>query len=141
LRASLTTRGASVDANAGSPAVKALVNSTTLPALTHLQLRLSDMGDKGVKEIIASGILGRLKVLDLQHGCITDAGANLLAKCADAKKLERLDLMDNSLTPAGIAALQVAGVKAAALHQWTPRAGQREGDWGDAEFLYAGDIE
>jgi uncharacterized protein (TIGR02996 family) len=123
-----------------TPAVKALVNSTSLPALTHLQLRLSDMGDKGVKEIVASGILGRLKVLDLRHGCVTDAGANLLAKSADAKKLERLDLTNNNLTEAGVAVLKAAGVEVEARAQWV--AGQG-GQWGDQEqdYLYAGDIE
>ena len=123
-----------------TPAVKALVNSTTLPALTHLQLRLSDMGDKGVKELIASGILGRLKVLDLQHGCVTDAGAGALAACADAKKLKTLDLMNNNLTEAGIAALKAAGVNVDARSQWV--AGQG-GQWGDGEqdYLFAGDIE
>ena len=123
-----------------TPAVKALVNTTMLPSLTHLQLRLSDMGDKGVKEIITSGILGRLKVLDLRHGCITDAGANQLAKCADAKKLERLVLINNNLTEAGIAALKTAGVNVDARSQWV--AGQG-GQWGDGEqdYLYAGDIE
>jgi uncharacterized protein (TIGR02996 family) len=125
-----------------TPAVKALVNSTTLLALTHMQLRLSDMGDKGVKEIVASGILTRLKVLDLQHGCVSDKGADLIAKCADAKKLERLDLMDNALSPAGVAALEAAGVEVRAAHQWEMQPGQTLEDWLDGEgFLFAGDIE
>jgi uncharacterized protein (TIGR02996 family) len=120
------------------PAVRALVRSTNLPSLTHLRLRLSDMGDAGVKEIISSGILKRLKVLDLRHGCITDAGARLLAECPDAKNLELLDLTHNAMTEAGIQAMCDAGIKIEAGHQWT--AGET-GDYGEYEYLYAGDIE
>ena len=76
--------------------VRALVRSTHLKKLTHLQLRLSDMGDDGIREFIASGILKQLKWLDLRHGCVTDEGARLLAECPDAKHLERIDLSRNS---------------------------------------------
>ena len=127
-----------------TPAVKAVVNSTMLPSLTHLQLRLSDMGDKGVKEIIASGILGRLKVLDLRHGCVTDAGAGLFAECADAKKLERLDLMNNNLSSAGIEVMKAAGIKVDAEHQLTLREGQTAREYMEEtgmEYLQSGDIE
>ncbi len=120
--------------------VKALVRSAGLPALTHLQLRLSDMGDKGVKEIIDSGILKRLRVLDLRHGCITDKGAKLLADCPDLKHLELLDLHRNNLTEAGIAALQATGVKFDASHQWK-EGGDYEFGSGEHVYLYDGDIE
>ena len=69
--------------------------SKHLKKLTHLQLRLSDMGDDGIRAIIASGILKQLKWLDLQHGGVTDEGASLLAACPDAKRLERIDLSRN----------------------------------------------
>ena len=119
------------------PGVKALVRSPELPSLTHLRLRLSDMGDAGVKEIVASGILKRLKVLDLRHGCITDEGARRLAACPDVKNLELLDLTSNALTKAGVAALETAGVKLAANNQWRITGDE----YGDREYLYAGDIE
>ena len=74
--------------------LKAVVRSKNLPALKHLQLRMSDHGDKGAKEIVESGILDRLEVLDLQHGCITDKGAALprrvpVAAEAEAARPER----------------------------------------------------
>jgi uncharacterized protein (TIGR02996 family) len=94
--------------------VRALLRSPHLPRLTHLQLRLSDMGDAGVAEIIASGILKRLKRLDLRHGCITDEGAHLLAGCPDARRLEHLDLSRNAVSAAGLAMLQQPGVPARA---------------------------
>jgi hypothetical protein len=119
------------------PAVRELVRAKTLPALTHLQLRLSDMGDKGVKEIIDSGILKRLKVLDLRHGCITDAGAQRLAGCADLKNLELLDLTHNAMTDAGTQALRATSVKVNADNQWSFTGDPYE----EQEYLYAGDIE
>jgi uncharacterized protein (TIGR02996 family) len=94
--------------------VRALVRSKHLKKLTHLQLRLSDMGDDGVREIIASGILKRLKWLDLRHGGITNEGARLFAACPDAKKLERLDLSRNGVTSTGLRVLRKAGVNAVA---------------------------
>jgi uncharacterized protein (TIGR02996 family) len=121
------------------PAVRALVNSPELRSLTHLRLRLSDMGDKGVKTIIDSGILKRLKELDLQHGCVTDRGAQLLAACPDVKTLQRLDLTDNALTAEGIAALRDTGVNLVAdvANQWSRFGGVGAYD----EYLFAGDIE
>ncbi|MBY0231518.1 MAG: WGR domain-containing protein [Gemmataceae bacterium] len=118
--------------------LKAVVRSKNLPALKHLQLRLSDHGDKGAKEIVESGILDRLRVLDLQHGCITDKGARLLAGCPSLPKLERLDLTDNAMTAAGIAALRATGVALEAGRQW--EAGE-EGEFGGDEYLFAGDFE
>jgi Leucine Rich repeat len=117
------------------PGVKALVNSPHLPALTHLQIRLCDMGDKGAKTIAASGILKRLKVLDLQHGCVTDEGARVLAASPDLKNLELLDLTNNALTKEGIKALKATGVKVVAKNQW-----ELDGGYED-QYLYAGDIE
>ncbi|MFO0844048.1 MAG: WGR domain-containing protein [Gemmataceae bacterium] len=120
-----------------TPAVKELVNSKHLKSLTHLQLRLSDMGDEGVKEIVKSGTLKRLKVLDLRHGRVSDAGAKLFAGCPDAKNLTLLDLTCNCLTAEGVAALTAAGVKVAAERQWAPTGDEYE----DNQYLYAGDLE
>src|SRR5439155_25677016 len=75
-----------------------VLESANLPNLTHLRLRLSNVGDQGCREIVASGILKRLKVLDLRHGCVTDEGARTLAECPDVKNLEWLDLDRNGLT-------------------------------------------
>jgi hypothetical protein len=118
-------------------AVRALVRATTLPGLTHLRLRLSDMGDKGVTEIVNSGTLKRLKVLDLNHGCITDEGARLFAACPDARNLELLSLNRNCLTEAGTAALKAAGVRFSAENQWEPTGDEYD----DNQYLYDGDIE
>jgi uncharacterized protein (TIGR02996 family) len=122
------------------PAVRALVHATNLPSLTHLRLRLSDMGDKGAAEIVNSGILKRLKVLDLRHGCIGDEGASLLAGCPDARNLELLDLDRNCLTRAGTQALKEAGIRFSAKRQWTQEEAE-ESDFGGPEYLFEGDIE
>lgn len=116
----------------GLAGVQALVNSPHLRNLSHLRLRLCDMGDEGCEELIRSGILKRLKSLDLMHGRVTDRGARLLAECPDAKNLELLDLTDNRLTVAGIGALQSLGTQVLSGDQYT----------GDGEeYLYNGDIE
>ena len=90
--------------------VRALVRSPHLKKLTHLQLRMSDMGDEGIREIIASGILKQLVWLDLQSGCVTDEGAKLLAAYPDAKRLDRINLSRNGVSTKGLAALRKAGV-------------------------------
>jgi uncharacterized protein (TIGR02996 family) len=115
--------------------VRALLRGKHLKKLTHLQLRLSDMGDEGVREIVASGILKRLKWLDLRHGCITDAGARLFAECPDARNLERLDLSRNAVSAAGLAVLRQAKVNAVANRPLTdPELESRE-------YLREGDFE
>ena len=118
--------------------LKALARSANLPALRHLQLRLSDHGDPGAREIVESGLLDRLQVLDLRHGCITDKGAALLAACPSLPKLSRLDLSNNCLTAAGIAALRATGVALEADRQWSPG---EEADFAEEDYLMAGDIE
>jgi uncharacterized protein (TIGR02996 family) len=115
--------------------VAPLLRSKHLTSLTHLQLRLSDMGDDGVRQIVASSILKRLKVLDLRHGAITDAGARMFAQCPDAKRLERLDLSRNAVTAAGLAALRKADVKAVANKPLT------SGELADRQYLHEGDFE
>jgi uncharacterized protein (TIGR02996 family) len=119
------------------PELRAITRSTELRSLTHLRLRLSDMGDKGVREIVDSGILKRLRVLDLRHGRITDSGAQLFAACPDLKNLELLDLYHNCLTDAGANALKTTGVKVNTENQWNPS----NDEYGDNLYLYAGDIE
>jgi uncharacterized protein (TIGR02996 family) len=115
--------------------VAPLLRSKHLPSLTHLQLRLSDMGDEGARAIVASGILQRLKVLDLRHGAITDEGARVFARCPEAKGLERLDLSRNAVTAAGLEELRKAGVNAVANNPLTRR------ELADREYLHEGDFE
>ncbi len=119
--------------------VKALVHSPHLKSLTHLQLRLNDMGDAGCKEIVASGILKRLKVLDVLGGCVTDNGAQILANSPDLKNLELLDLSNNRLTEAGINALKRSKISIKAVEQFPPLAEDEEDD--DREYLWYGDME
>jgi len=115
--------------------VRLLLRSKYLKKLTHLQLRLSDMGDEGVREIIDSGILKRLVWLDLRHGCITNEGANLLAACSDAKRLERIDLSRNAVSAKSLAALRKAGVNVVANHPLTAN------ELAEQHFLREGDFE
>jgi uncharacterized protein (TIGR02996 family) len=115
--------------------VRALVQSPHLPALTHLQLRLSNMGDEGVRVLIDSGILKRLKVLDLRHGCVTDEGARLLAECPDLKHLESLELSRNAVSAPGLALLRGTGVLVRADNPQTAR------ELAEEAYLYEGDSE
>jgi uncharacterized protein (TIGR02996 family) len=115
--------------------VAPVFRSPHLKSLTHLQLRLSDMGDEGAREIVASGILKRLKWLDLRHGCITDEGARAFAACSDARNLDRLDLLRNAVSSAGLSALRKAGVKAVA------KSPLSEQELADHEYLHEGDFE
>ncbi len=117
--------------------VRAVVRSPHLANLTHLQLRLSDMGDGGCEEIVRSGVLKRLKVLDLRHGCITDEGARALAACPDLRNLELLDVQRNRLTAGGVKALKGAGIWVRAENQQQPAEG---GGYND-DYLYEGDVE
>jgi uncharacterized protein (TIGR02996 family) len=115
--------------------VRLVLRSKHLTSLTHLQLRLSDMGDDGVREIIASGILNRLKVLDLRHGCITDEGARLFAACPDTRNLDKLDLSRNAVTSAGLSALRKAAVNAVANKP------QTQAELTKRQYLFEGDFE
>jgi uncharacterized protein (TIGR02996 family) len=112
-----------------------LFRSPHLKSLTHLQLRLSDMGDEGVREIVSSGILKRLRWLDLRHGCITDDGATRFAACADTRNLERLDLSRNAVSSVGLNALRKAGVKAVANNPLTAQ------ELAQQRYLHEGDFE
>src|SRR5262249_38112871 len=118
--------------------VRAVLNSPHLASLTHLRLRMTDVGDRGCKEIVESGILKRLQVLDLAHGCIGDAGAKALAACPDLRRLELLDLTRNQLTPSGIKSLKATGVKLKADKQHGPQSLDEDDE---DHFLMDGDIE
>jgi uncharacterized protein (TIGR02996 family) len=120
------------------PGVRAVVNAPGLRSLTHLRLRLSDLGDKGIKTIVESGILKRLKMLDLRHGCVSDRGVQTLAGCPDLKGLEMLDLTNNALTAEGIAVLEATGVPLVAGNQWD--AGSQD-PLDEGGYLMCGDIE
>lgn len=119
--------------------IKALLHSRHLKSLTHLRLRLTDMGDRGCQEIVDSGILKRLKSLDLRHGCITDEGAAILAACPDIGHLEHLDLMRNQMTEAGVKQLKKV-VPVVADHQ-QGREEIEDDSWGHPVYLYEGDYE
>jgi uncharacterized protein (TIGR02996 family) len=115
--------------------VRAVLRSPHLKKLTHLQVRLSDMGDEGVREIISSGVLARLEELDLRHGRVTDAGARAIV-AARPVKLRRLDLQRNRLTGDGMRTLRSAGIPELRVeHQQRPgpdgytNAYLYEGDW------------
>ncbi|HEY1189693.1 MAG TPA: hypothetical protein VGE74_18745, partial [Gemmata sp.] len=92
--------------------VRQLFHTRHLPALTHVQLRHSDMGDDGVNVIVGSPLFGRLERLDLRNGTITDAGAQALAQSRAARQLRRLDLSRNRVTQSGLELLKRAGVNA-----------------------------
>ena len=111
--------------------VRALVRSPHLKSLTHLQLRLSNMGDEGCQALVDSGILKRLKVLDLRHGCVGDEGARTLAACPDLRHLELLDVGGNWLTDAGTQALRAVGIQVRADRQSAEGSEEwlSEGDW------------
>jgi uncharacterized protein (TIGR02996 family) len=117
--------------------LRAVVRSTVLTKLAHLQLRMTDVGDKGCDEVVQSGALGRLKLLDLRGGTITDAGAATLAGCRDLRNLERLNLDRNCLTDAGIKALKATKVPFTARNQWRPSGDEYD----DQEYLFEGDLE
>jgi uncharacterized protein (TIGR02996 family) len=118
--------------------VRALVHAPHLKNLTHLRLRLSDMGDEGCEEIVGSGILKHLKVLDLKHGRVGDEGAKLLAGSPDIRNLQLLEISNNCLTGTGIDALKKAGIaKVQATEQRNPAAANDD----DQEYLYYGDME
>jgi uncharacterized protein (TIGR02996 family) len=113
-------------------ATRALVRSKALPALRHLALHRSDMGDAGCREIADSGVLGRLETLDLTSGCVSDEGARILAGAKDFAHLKKLDLTDNRLTEEGEALLQRKGLELITAKQQVPDEG---GHYEDA-YLY-----
>jgi hypothetical protein len=131
----LHPHGFAEDAYVDLVGVRAVLRSPHLRALTHLQVRLCDMGDAGCREIVDSGILKRLKVLDLRHGCITDAGAAILASCPDLRRLDLLDVNRNGLTAAGIAALEATGIKVRCRNQQTAQ------ELAMSQYLEEGDFE
>jgi uncharacterized protein (TIGR02996 family) len=108
-----------------------VLRSRHLRSLTHLQFRLSDVGDEGCAEIVQSGMLKRLKVLDLRHGRITDEGARCLVESTDLRNLTWLDLSRNAITRQGIRLLQQSRVPFAAdgQHPSSDTHWLVEGDW------------
>jgi len=118
-----------------SDGVRALLNSPHLQRLTHLQLRLTDIGDAGCQEIVNSGILQRLERLDLRHGCITDDGARILARHPGLAKLQHLDVSRNALTDEGVNLLKKVVPSVAADYQ------QSAEEVESREYLFEGDIE
>jgi hypothetical protein len=113
----------------------ALVRSRHLPALRHLEVFNSDLGDAGCEAIVKSGILKRLKVLDIARGRVTDDGARTLAACPDFKNLERFGIDQNMLTDIGLDALLDTDVAIHSTRQYD------ETRMYDLEYLGEGDIE
>jgi uncharacterized protein (TIGR02996 family) len=111
--------------------VAALLRSPHFPALRHLHLHASDLGDEGCADIIDSGILKRLETLDLRHGRISDAGARLLADCPDIKRLKYLSLADNELRETR-PLLEGLGIEVRFGSQNAPDSN---------EYLWSGDME
>jgi hypothetical protein len=114
--------------------LRAVLRSAHLKNLTHLEYRVSDVGDDGCKEVVRSGSLKRLKSLDLRHGCITDAGALTLAACSDLDRLEHLDVSRNNLTQEGVNELRSILPHAVVEPQHTE-------DDEDNLYLFEGDME
>jgi uncharacterized protein (TIGR02996 family) len=112
--------------------VAALLRSPHFPALRHLHLHSSDLGDEGCEEVVRSGALARLETLDLRHGCVSDAGARILVGCPDTRRLKLLSLQDNELSDEGCAMLQGLGIEV--------RCGSQH-DAGSNEYLWSGDME
>lgn len=110
----------------------ALLRSKNLPALRHLQVRMTNFGEGAAEIIVASGVLKRLKTLDIGSGNLTDDGARVLAAAPDLKNLEALDVSKNALSPAGVKALRGANPRVAADDQ------HEDGDEG---YLYEVDWE
>jgi hypothetical protein len=115
--------------------IRAILYSPHLKKLTHLRLRLTDIGDAGCEEIVRSGILKRLKTLDLRHGRISDDGARILSACPDLKNLQSLDVGRNQLTDVGIGLLQKVVPSLDASYQHSASAIE------EGAYLFEGDYE
>ncbi|MCA9175069.1 MAG: TIGR02996 domain-containing protein [Planctomycetales bacterium] len=115
--------------------VEAVFRSTNLPELTHLQLRMSDMGDAGIEVLIRSGLLERLRSLDLRIGLVTDEGAKMLANHPPTANLEWLDLSRNLVTKQGLEAVRKTGVRAIAEQTLT------HSEVDSFQYLHEGDFE
>lgn len=119
------------EATIGLDDFDALLWSKNLPALRHLQVRMTNFGDDGADRIVASGILKRLKTLDIASGNMTDDGARALAASPDLKNLESLDVSKNALTRFGVKALRKAHPRVAAddQHEQDDEGYLYEVDW------------
>jgi uncharacterized protein (TIGR02996 family) len=116
----------------------ALVQSSHLPSLTHLTLRLHEIGDDAISFLIASGRLKQLKTLDFYGGNFTDVAANMLANSPDICNLTRLNLTHNYLTSEGVARLQAVVPHLEAEGQFDASRGF---DPDEREHLWYGDCE
>jgi uncharacterized protein (TIGR02996 family) len=97
--------------------LEAVLYSSHLPSLTHLQVRMTLFGNQGCGAIVESGILRKLKVLDIGYGNMTDEGARLLAGSSDLKHLDLLDVSRNALSWRGVEELQATGIRVVADNQ------------------------
>jgi uncharacterized protein (TIGR02996 family) len=112
--------------------LEAVLRSPHQPNLTHLQVHMTDFGDRGCRAIVRSGILRRLRSLDLAYGDMTDAGASILAGCPDLEHLELLDVSRNALTVQSVDELTATGIRVIADDQHAQ---------GDDDYLFEVDFK
>lgn len=79
-----------------------------VPALTHLRLSGSALGDRGIEAMLKARFIKRLTELELTDGCLTDAAADLLAGHRDPSKLRLLNLSRNAISHAALSRLRAA---------------------------------
>jgi uncharacterized protein (TIGR02996 family) len=111
-------------------ALRALLASPRLAHLTHLRLRIPDLGDAGCAAVIESGIVGRLRLLDLRGCGLTGASGHRLADCRDVARLEKLDVNHNNIPAEAAARLRETGITVVA-----------DAQFGDAALVDADDLE
>lgn len=114
----------------------ALVRSPHLPSLTHLTLRLHEIGDEAMQTFVDSGLLKQLRSLDFFGGNFTDATAHVLADCPDVRNLTRLDFTHNYFTSRGVTRLRAVVPHLIAEGQLNAGKG-----FEDREHLWYGDCE
>ena len=116
----------------------ALAQSPHLPSLTHLMLRLHEIGDDAMQTFIDLGKLKQYQSLDFLGGNFTDRTANALADCPDVRNLRKLDLTHNYLTGSAIARLREVIPHVIAEQQFDASSGF---DPDEREHLWYGDCE
>jgi uncharacterized protein (TIGR02996 family) len=88
--------------------VASLFADEALPALTHLRLGGSTLGDRGVEAMLKARLVKRLTELELTDGCLTDAAADMLAAHRDTTKVTVLNLSRNAISHRALVRLRAA---------------------------------
>jgi uncharacterized protein (TIGR02996 family) len=86
-------------------AARLLARTTALPALEHLCLKGTPVGDDGLAALAAGPALRKLTTLNLERCGLREAGLLTLADDAPWPALRGLNLTNNLLLPGGAAAL------------------------------------